>query len=100
MLSHRAVSCILSSFESSIIENEIANVAAVFPSELADGLIRGRNPEEEGPQDPRFIPTRRFGGDEEMAGIILFLASRAGAYCNGMHLAADGGRTAVMPSAY
>lgn len=26
----------------------------------------------------RFIPARRFGGEEEMAGSVLYLASRAG----------------------
>ncbi len=72
----------------------------VFPSEIADGLIRGRKPEEESVDDPRFIPTRRFGGDEEIGGSILYLASRAGAYCNGSVLMMDGGRLAVMPSGY
>jgi NAD(P)-dependent dehydrogenase (short-subunit alcohol dehydrogenase family) len=75
---------------------------AVFPSELADTspLMQNRKPEHEGLDHPFFIPARRFGGDEEMAGSILYLASRAGAYCNGMHLMNDGGRCAVMPSTY
>jgi NAD(P)-dependent dehydrogenase (short-subunit alcohol dehydrogenase family) len=48
----------------------------------------------------RFIPARRFGGDEEMAGTILYLASRAGAYCNGLVMMVDGGRLSVMRSSY
>ncbi|KOS38282.1 hypothetical protein ACN38_g10895 [Penicillium nordicum] len=42
----------------------------VYPSELASTLIGNRKPEEEAFEDQRFIPARRFGGDEEMAGNI------------------------------
>ena len=73
---------------------------AVFPSDLAQGLVGNREPAKETPDDPRYIPARRFGGDEEMAGTILYLAGRPGAYCNGSVLMADGGRLAVMPSSY
>ncbi|KAK4674158.1 hypothetical protein QC763_117980 [Podospora pseudopauciseta] len=72
----------------------------LFPSELASGLIGSRDPGTESSDDPRFIPARRFGGEEEMAGTILYLASRAGSYCNGMVLVNDGGRLAVMLGSY
>ncbi|KAH8886951.1 NAD(P)-binding protein [Thozetella sp. PMI_491] len=72
----------------------------LFPSELAAGLIATRKPEEEGYDDPKFIPARKFGGDEEMTGTLLYLVSRAGAYCNGTHLLMDGGRGAVMKTSY
>ncbi|KAL2255254.1 hypothetical protein VTK26DRAFT_3751 [Humicola hyalothermophila] len=72
----------------------------LFPSELAKGLIGDRDPGKESPDDPRFIPARRWGGDEEIAGTILYLASRAGSYCNGTILVMDGGRLAAMPSSY
>jgi len=77
-----------------------ADFGVVFPSELASGLTKGRTPEEEAFDHPLFIPARRFGGDEEMAGMILYLASRAGSYCNGMILAADGGRMGVTLASY
>ena len=63
-------------------------------------MIGNRDPSKETHDDPRFIPARRFGGDEEMAGMILYLASRAGSFCNGMVLMADGGRSSVMLSSY
>lgn len=46
------------------------------------------------------IPEGRPGGSEDMAGIILFLASKAGAYLNGNILLCDGGRLAVVPGSY
>ncbi|KAJ4288302.1 hypothetical protein N0V88_007340 [Collariella sp. IMI 366227] len=73
---------------------------SLFPSELAKGMIGERDAGAETRDDPRFIPARRFGGEEEMAGTMLYLASRAGAYCNGLILVNDGGRSAVMLSSY
>lgn len=72
----------------------------LFPSELASILIGERNPETESPDQPMYIPARRFGGDEEMGGTILYLASRAGSYCDGLILVVDGGRLAFTPSTY
>lgn len=79
-----------------------ANVLApgLFPSDMAAGLIGDRKPEEEAPEYVSFIPAKRFGADEDMAGTILYLASRAGAYCNGMVLTPDGGRMSMGPATY
>ncbi|KAJ4366235.1 hypothetical protein N0V83_007871 [Neocucurbitaria cava] len=71
-----------------------------FPSEMAEGLIKGRDPGTEGIDDQQFIPARRFGGQEEMGGTVLYLASRAGSFCNGLILVNDGGRLAVTMSTY
>lgn len=38
------------------------------------------------------VPLRRAGTEEDMAGAILYLASRAGAYMNGSEFVTDGGR--------
>jgi NAD(P)-dependent dehydrogenase (short-subunit alcohol dehydrogenase family) len=46
------------------------------------------------------VPLRRPGNQEEMAGVILFLASRAGAYVNGDVWLVDGGRVAGLPNNY
>ncbi|KAL3496294.1 short-chain dehydrogenase [Aspergillus germanicus] len=72
----------------------------IYPSELASVLIQNRNPEAEAFDDQRFIPAKRFGSDEEMAGAILYLASRAGSYSNGSILVSDGGRLSVMTGTY
>lgn len=46
------------------------------------------------------IPLRRVGTPEDMAGAIIFLASRAGAYVNGAVWMVDGGRIGCVPSSY
>ena len=46
------------------------------------------------------IPERRMGCEDDAAGAILFLASRAGAYCNGNVLITDGGRLSMNPATY
>jgi NAD(P)-dependent dehydrogenase (short-subunit alcohol dehydrogenase family) len=67
---------------------------------MAAGLIGNRKPAEETIKDQSFIPAKKFGTDEEMSGTILYLASRAGAFCNGVALVFDGGRLSVLPSTY
>jgi NAD(P)-dependent dehydrogenase (short-subunit alcohol dehydrogenase family) len=73
---------------------------SVFPSEMADQIIASRDPETETPDNPAFIPARRFGGEEEMGGTVVYLASRAGAFCNGLVLLNDGGRVSATMGTY
>lgn len=46
------------------------------------------------------IPAHRFGTEEDMRGLILFLTSRAGAYLNGAVMVSDGGRLGQMPASF
>lgn len=57
----------------------------MFPSELASSLLSDSkaDPREEGSFDKSYIPAERTGTEEDMAGTILYIASRAGAYLNG-----------------
>lgn len=72
----------------------------VFPSEMTTTLLDGRNPDQETPDNHIWIPTQKFGGPQEMAGAILYLASRAGSFTNGNAILNDGGRAAIIPSTY
>ncbi|KAJ6584509.1 hypothetical protein B0H19DRAFT_980134 [Mycena capillaripes] len=79
-----------------------SNVIApgVFPSEMTSGIFPGVGL---GPPGATFIdsvPLKRAGTEEEMAGAILFLASRSGAYVNGAVWLVDGGRIGTVPSSY
>lgn len=47
-----------------------------------------------------FAPAERTGSEEDFAGVILFLASKAGAYVNGETLLTDGGRLSQIPATY
>ncbi|KAF5382504.1 hypothetical protein D9615_003068 [Tricholomella constricta] len=84
-----------------------SNVLApgVWPSDEIDALVEmTTNPMPDFKLDPNAladsIPLRRTGTDEDMAGAILFLASRAGAYVNGAVWLVDGGRVGTVPSSY
>ncbi|KAL8685408.1 MAG: hypothetical protein Q9218_007780 [Villophora microphyllina] len=68
----------------------------LYPSEMSAPII--------GKEDVKIpkdkIPAERVGSEEDMAGCILYLTSRAGAYLNGNVIVTDGGRLSVMPSTY
>lgn len=55
---------------------------------------------DQGPIKRDFIPVERVGTDEDMAGSILYLTSRAGAFCNGNVLVIDGGTLGLLPATY
>lgn len=71
-------------------KNITANTIApgFFPSKLANGLIEilgGQKALEQ--KNPR----RRLGMPGDIAGVVLFLCSKAGNYVNGEYISVDGG---------
>lgn len=80
------------SFRISLLTN------VVYPSEMADGHLQKHFPD--GVMPKSFVPAERAGTIEDMAGAILYLTSRAGAYLNGNVVVTDGGRISIMPSTY
>lgn len=91
-------------------EHEIkirANVVApgLYPSELTDTAtgslkkFQGKDGAFEGAgvTDGKQSVAQRTGSEEDFAGTILFLASKAGAYVNGEVLITDGGRCSILP---
>lgn len=52
------------------------------------------------PVDKAWVPLGRTGDEQDMAGTVLYMVSRAGAYCNGNVVVIDGGRLGTMPTTY
>ncbi|KAL4885691.1 hypothetical protein BJY04DRAFT_231111 [Aspergillus karnatakaensis] len=72
----------------------------LFPTDLTTNLIHGTDPTVEGAFPPEQIPAERAGTPQDIMGPLLYLASRAGAYCNGNCVITDGGRLSVTPATY
>lgn len=88
-----------------------ANVIApgLYPSEMTVGATKGLESYEEGKgrayEESRVMerknsPAERTGSEEDFAGTVLFMASRAGGYLNGETLLTDGGRLSQLPGTY
>jgi NAD(P)-dependent dehydrogenase (short-subunit alcohol dehydrogenase family) len=60
-----------------------------FPSQMTRWLIENRRE-----AILNTIPLRRLGGDDDLKGVVVFLASRAARFVTGQVLAIDGGATA------
>lgn len=75
----------------------------VFPSEMAAPIVEAAGGDMSNgggviPIDKSSVPIGRMGDELDMAGQILYLASRAGAYLNGNTIVVDGGRLGTFPS--
>ena len=69
----------------------------VFPTDMTDPIIEKAG----GVQaSVHAIPLGRMGDDQDMAGLALYLASGAGAYCNGNVITPDGGLLSHLPSTF
>lgn len=83
-----------------------ANVIApgLYYSEMTESMYKDQGKAEghnvEGTFGKDLIPATRSGDEQDMAGVILWLCSRAGAYINGSVIVTDGGRLGVLPSSY
>lgn len=73
---------------------------AVFPSDMSAPIVDLFLNAKEGPKalPATIVPGRRMGNEQDMGGTMLYLASKAGAYCNGAVITIDGGRLTLFPS--
>ncbi|KAI0539059.1 short chain dehydrogenase [Xylaria digitata] len=67
----------------------------LYPSEMSAPILA-----HSGPIVKSKVPLERVGDEQDMGGAILYLASRAGAYCNGTVVVTDGGRLTTFPSTF
>lgn len=81
-------------------------ICTVFPSDIAETLFSKyiidpkKNIHEEGVFSRSYQPAERAGSIEDMAGLILYMAGRAGGFLNGSVMLSDGGKLATMPCTY
>lgn len=61
-----------------------------FPTDMT-AAVQKAHEKTDGVMPRALVPQQRMGKEEEMAGTILYLASKAGGYCNGNVLVVDGG---------
>lgn len=77
----------------------------LYMSEMTTGFMQSRkldatNHNVEGNLTKDEIPATRGGDEQDMAGVVLWLCSRAGSYMNGCVVVTDGGRLSVVPASY
>jgi NAD(P)-dependent dehydrogenase (short-subunit alcohol dehydrogenase family) len=70
----------------------------VFPSDMSAAILPPGG--QDGTIDRGIVPLGRIGDEVDMAGQILYLASRAGAYLNGSINVVDGGRLGTFPGTF
>ncbi|KAJ5266228.1 hypothetical protein N7497_009740 [Penicillium chrysogenum] len=76
----------------------------LYSSDMADHIFRASGIQGRAISDGSFpkemIPATRGGSEEDLAGLIVWLASNSGGYINGNILLTDGGRISVAPAVY
>ncbi|QPC71148.1 hypothetical protein HYE68_001900 [Fusarium pseudograminearum] len=72
----------------------------LFPSEMSEPIVKMYSDEsgQPGAIPTSIAPIRRMGDEKDMSGTFLYLASRAGGYCNGAVIVVDGGRLGNFPT--
>lgn len=93
-----AVSSLTRTFAAELAKDHI-RVIAYVPGMTATE-ISAKNIEKNGPRLMRDIPMQRFGAPEDMANMIVFLASDNASYINGTNIEIAGGKLCVQNPLY
>ncbi|KAK5712558.1 hypothetical protein LTR17_017939 [Elasticomyces elasticus] len=72
----------------------------IYPSDMSAAFLAGKDATQPGSLPQSVVPSMRAGSGEDMAGAILFMCSKAGAYINSNVINSDGGRLAIVPSTF
>ncbi|KAJ5690188.1 Short-chain dehydrogenase/reductase SAT3 [Penicillium macrosclerotiorum] len=76
-----------------LYHSEMASNITTDGGVQGDGISEGSFPRE-------MIPLTRGGSEEDIAGLILWMASASGGYLNGSIMVTDGGRVSILPNTY
>lgn len=72
----------------------------MYPSEMTESIVKSSGQLTLEDYGLRISPLGRAGNTEDMAGCILWLASRAGSWLSGNTIVTDGGKLGIIPSGY
>ncbi|KAJ5198272.1 short chain dehydrogenase/reductase family [Penicillium cinerascens] len=72
----------------------------LYLTEMTEYFAEGNDITKLGSLSKDYIPMTRSGSAEDIAGAVLFLTSRAGAFVNGTILVSDGGQLSIEPASY
>ncbi|ROV92550.1 hypothetical protein VMCG_08949 [Cytospora schulzeri] len=72
----------------------------LYPSEMTTEIVKAAEQLPIAEKAVRVSPLGRPGNSEDMAGCVLWLASKAGAWLSGTVVVTDGGKLGVVPSSY
>jgi NAD(P)-dependent dehydrogenase (short-subunit alcohol dehydrogenase family) len=67
---------------------------------MTAGFFDLKDATKEGTFPTSFIPSQRSGDEQDIAGTLLYMVSRAGSYLNGTIILIDGGRSGMVNSSY
>ncbi|KAF1957605.1 NAD(P)-binding protein [Byssothecium circinans] len=101
--SKAAVTHIMKMMATSFVPYNIrCNVLApgIFPSDLTSGIFMNVGSGQKATFEKEMVPAERGGKKEDIAGAILYMAGKAGAYVNGSVVVVDGGRLATLTFTY
>ncbi|KAL4957735.1 hypothetical protein BDW69DRAFT_200321 [Aspergillus filifer] len=103
-LSKSAVNHLIKTLSTTLMDYKI-RVNGIAPglyySEMAESNFKGDDQGvSDGSFDPGMIPITRAGGEEDIAGLVLWMAGASGGYLNGNITVTDGGRLSVLQSTY
>ncbi|KAL4887419.1 hypothetical protein BJY04DRAFT_2212 [Aspergillus karnatakaensis] len=104
-LSKSAVNHLIKILATSLADYQI-RVNGIAPGLYQSEMTTGNNFQEgdrgvsDGSFEKELIPMTRAGGEEDIAGLVLWMTSRVGGYLNGNITVTDGGRLSILPNVY
>jgi NAD(P)-dependent dehydrogenase (short-subunit alcohol dehydrogenase family) len=106
-LSKAAVNHMVKLLATNLVQDNIrvnGIVPGFYYTDMSSPFYKSQGVEGKGLVDGSFsrdiIPITRSGGEEDMAGLILYMAGTTGGYLNGSIIVSDGGSLCIFPSTY
>ena len=78
----------------------IADKLVVYPSEMTKEIVEATKKLDPQAYALKVSPLGRHGNAQDVAGVILWLASKAGSWLSGNVVVTDGGKLSITPSTY